>query len=91
MALTSSVKEELSRLEIKRSSERRAELSALLRFAGGLHIVSGRIVVEAEVDSAATARRVRRTVGEVFGHESEIVVVTGGGLRRGSSYVVRVV
>ena len=91
MALTSSVKEELSRLEIKRSSERRAELSALLRFAGGLHIVSGRIVVEAEVDLGATARRVRRAVHEVFGHDSEIVVVSGGGLRRGSSYVVRVV
>ncbi|KUG56377.1 sporulation protein [Kocuria rosea subsp. polaris] len=91
MALTSSVKEELSRLEIKRSSERRAELSALLRFAGGLHIVSGRIVVEAEVDLGATAHRVRRAVHEVFGHESEIVVVSGGGLRRGSSYVVRVV
>jgi DNA-binding protein WhiA len=91
VALTSSVKEELSRLEVKKSSERRAELSALLRFSGGLHIVSGRIVIESEVDSAATARRIRRAVTEVFGHASELVVVSGGGLRRGNSYVVRVV
>ena len=91
MALTAAVKEELSRLDIKKSSVRKAEVSALLRFAGGLHIVSGRIVIEAEVDTAATARRLRAAIAEMYGHQSEIVVVSGGGLRRGSRYVVRVV
>ena len=91
MALTAAVKEELSRLEIKKSSVRKAEVSALLRFAGGLHIISGRIVIEAEVDAAATARRLRMAIAEMYGHQSEIVVVSGGGLRRGSRYVVRVV
>ncbi|MBP2414558.1 DNA-binding protein WhiA [Arthrobacter stackebrandtii] len=91
MALTAAVKEELSRLEIKKSSVRKAEVSALLRFAGGLHIISGRIVIEAEVDTAATARRLRLAIAEMYGHQSEIVVVSGGGLRRGSRYVVRVV
>lgn len=91
MALTAAVKEELSRLEIKKSSVRKAEVSALLRFAGGLHIISGRIVIEAEVDTAATARRLRVAIAEMYGHQSEIVVVSGGGLRRGSRYVVRVV
>ena len=32
---------------------RKAEIAALLRFAGGLHIVGGRIVVEAELDTGA--------------------------------------
>ena len=32
----------------------------MLRFAGGLHIVSGRIVVEAELDTGAAARRLRK-------------------------------
>ena len=91
MALTASVKEELSRLDVKKVSERKAEVSALLRFAGGLHIISGRIVIEAEVDLAATARRLRAAIFEVYGHQSEIIVVSGGGLRRGSRYVVRVV
>ena len=91
MALTAAVKEELSRLDIKKSSVRKAEVSALLRFAGGLHIVSGRIVIEAEVDTAATARRLRAAIAEMYGHQSEIVVVSGGGLRRGSRYVIRVV
>jgi DNA-binding transcriptional regulator WhiA len=40
MALTASVKDELSRLDIKKSSVRKAEVSAMLRFAGGLHIIS---------------------------------------------------
>lgn len=91
MALTQSVKDELSRLTVKKSSERKAEVSAVLRFAGGLHIISGRIVIEAEVDLAATARRLRAAIAEVYGHPSEIIVVSGGGLRRGSRYVVRVV
>ncbi|GAA5230242.1 DNA-binding protein WhiA [Arthrobacter cryoconiti] len=92
MALTAAVKEELSRLDIRKSSVRKAEVSALLRFAGGLHIISGRIVIEAEVDSAATARRLRIAISEIYGHQSEIVVVSGGGgLRRGNRYIVRVV
>src|SRR6476469_10027086 len=76
MALTASVK---------------AEVSAMLRFAGGLHIISGRIVIEAEVDLASTARRLRAAIAEVYGHQSEIIVVSAGGLRSASRYVVRVV
>src|SRR3954447_5119558 len=91
MALTAAVKDELSRLEIRKSSVRKAEVSAMLRFAGGLHIISGRIVIEAEVDLTATARRLRTAIAEVYGHNSEIIVVSGGGLRRGNRYVVRVV
>ena len=79
MALTASVKEELSRLDIKKSSVRKAEVSAMLRFAGGLHIISGRIVIEAEVDLASTARRLRAAIAEVYGHQSEIIVVPAAG------------
>jgi len=90
VALTADVKEELSHLDVKKSSVRRAEVSALLRFAGGLHIVSGRIVIEAEVDLASTARRLRAAIAEVYGHTCDIMVVSGGGFRRGNRYIVRV-
>jgi DNA-binding protein WhiA len=63
----------------------------MLRFAGGLHIVGGRIVVEAEVDTGATARRLRKDIAEVYGHASDVTVVAAGGLRKGSRYLVRVV
>ena len=51
MAMTADVKDELSRLAVARTCCRKAEVCALLRFGGGLHIVGGKIVVEAEFDS----------------------------------------
>ncbi|MDI2126287.1 DNA-binding protein WhiA [Yinghuangia seranimata] len=90
MAMTAAVKDELSRLPVTRSCCRKAEVSALLRFAGGLHLVGGRIVVEAELDTGAAARRVRKDILEVYGHQSELLVVSAGGLRKTSRYVVRV-
>ncbi len=91
MAMTAAVKDELSRLAVTRPCCRKSEVSAMLRFAGGLHIVSGRIVVEAELDTGAAARRLRRDVAEVFGHPSDVAVMAPGGLRKGSRYVVRIV
>ncbi len=91
MAMTASVKDELARLDVTKPCCRKAEVAALLRFGGGLHIVSGKIVVEAELDTGAAARRLRRDIADVYGHESDIAMVTGGGLRKGSRYVVRVV
>ena len=90
MALTAQVKDELARLPIEKTSCRKAEVSSLLRFAGGLHLVSGRIVIEAELDTAIAARRLRQAISEVYGHGSEIIVVSAGGIRRGSRYVIRV-
>jgi cell division protein WhiA len=90
MAMTAAVKDELAHLEVTKPCCRKAEVSAMLRFAGGLHIVGGRIVVEAEVDNGATARRLRKDIAEVYGHPSEVAVVAPGGLRKGSRYVVRV-
>jgi DNA-binding protein WhiA len=91
MSLTRAVKDELARLRVDKVCCRKAEVSAALRFAGGLHIISGRIVVEAELDTGMAARRIRQTISEVYGHSSDLVVVSGGALRRGNRYLVRVV
>ncbi len=91
MALTATVKDELARVVVDKVSCRKAEVATMLRFAGGLHIVSGRIVIEAELDIAAGARRLRQFLQETYGHSSEIIVVSGGGLKKGNRYVVRVV
>lgn len=90
MAMTAEVKDELSRLAITQVSCRRAEVSALLRFAGGLHIVAGRVVVEAEVDLGSIARRLRREIFELYGYSADVHVLSAGGLRKSSRYVVRV-
>jgi cell division protein WhiA len=91
MAMTAQVKAELASTKVTKSCCRKAEVSSMLRFAGGLHIQSGRIVIQAELDLGATARRLRRDIFEVYGHHSDVLVVSGNGLRKGTRYVVRVV
>jgi cell division protein WhiA len=91
MAMTAQVKAELASTQVTKACCRKSEVSSMLRFAGGLHIVSGRIVVEAELDTGAAARRLRRDISEVYGHPSEVGMVAGNGIRKGSRYVVRVV
>ena len=90
MALTALVKEELAQYEASKASVRKAEVSTILRFTGALHFVAGRIVIESEVDTEQTAQRMQQTIAEIYGHESELTSVTGGGLRRGGRYIVRV-
>ncbi|OLM14723.1 Cytoplasmic hypothetical protein [Pseudonocardia sp. Ae505_Ps2] len=89
--MTATVKDELSRLTVTKQSSRRAEVASLLRFAGGLHIVGGRVVIEAEVDTGSVARRLRREIHELYGHTADAHVITAGGLRRSARYVIRVI
>src|SRR5664279_953341 len=87
MALTQQVKSELATVVTTKPCCRRAEAAAMLRFSGGLHLAGGQIIVEAELDTGAAARRLRSTITEVFGLQSELVTVTSSGLRRGTRYI----
>ena len=89
MALTQQVKSELATKSVAKPDLRRAEVSSMLRFAGGIHLVGGRIVVEAELDMGATARRLRAFVTEIYGFDSEVIVMNQSGVKRGTRYVVR--
>jgi DNA-binding protein WhiA len=89
-AMTPTVKDELSRLPTGKACCRRAEMAVILRFAGGLHLANGRVVVEAELDTASVARRLRQEIAEVFGHPSEIAMLAAGGLRRSARWLIRV-
>ncbi|HEY0373441.1 MAG TPA: DNA-binding protein WhiA, partial [Amnibacterium sp.] len=40
MALTAEVKDELTHVEVGKTSVRAAELATILRFSGGLHLIS---------------------------------------------------
>ena len=57
MAMTAAVKDELSRLSVTKPCCRKAEVSSLLRFAGGLHIAAGKVLIEVELDTSQSARR----------------------------------
>ena len=90
VAMTAEVKDELSRLVINSVSARRAEVASLLRFAGGLHIVAGRVVVEAEVDLGVIARRLRKDIHDLYGYNAVVHVLSASGIRKSTRYVVRV-
>jgi DNA-binding protein WhiA len=91
LALTADVKDELARVEVSKTTVRAAELATILRFSGGLHLISGRITVESELDSTHLARRVRRDLAEIYGVRSDVSVISASGIRKGNHYLVRVV
>lgn len=88
--MTSAVKDEMSRVEVTKVCCRKAEAVAMLRYGGALHLVGRQIVVEAELDTGAAARRLRATIKDIYGHDSELAVVQPAGIRKGTRYVVRV-
>jgi DNA-binding protein WhiA len=88
--MTAMVKDELSRVGISNPSERKAEVTALLRFSDGVHIVGGRVIIEAELDAGSVARRLRRDISEVYGYTSAVSVLADGSSQRGVRYLVRI-
>jgi cell division protein WhiA len=90
VALTAEVKEELGSIQSGKTTVRAAELATILRFSGGLHVISGRIAVESEVESEQLAKRIRKDIAELYGVRAEITIVSASGVRRTSHYLVRV-
>lgn len=90
MALTADVKDELLGVQVSKTTVRAAELATILRLAGGLHMISGRIAVESELDTPELARHVRKALAELYGVRSEVSVISASGIRRTTQYLVRV-
>ncbi|SDL62637.1 DNA-binding protein WhiA [Tessaracoccus oleiagri] len=91
MALTQKLKAELASVATPQADVRRAEAIAMLRFGGGLHLVGGRIVIEAELDTAAAARRLRTFLADLYDASSELMVINPSGIHRNPRYTLRVV
>ena len=91
MALTTDVKAELVHIRNAPPTVRVAEVTAVLRFAGGLHSIANRVAVEAEVDAELLARRVARDLAELFGVRPEIAQVQGASGHESARYAVRVI
>lgn len=91
MSPTADVKTELVAVRDPRPAARVAELTAILRFSGGLHSIAGRVAVEAELESDQLARRVARDIVELYGVRPELHRVQASGGRTGASFAVRVI
>lgn len=91
MPSTPDVKNELVRVPATQIGERVTELATVLRLAGGLHTISGRIALEAELHTPAIVQRVRRDLMEIYGVRSEAKQMPAASTRPGSpQFVVRV-
>ena len=90
MALTHAIKEELAKVQPANGLVRAAELATILRFCGGLHLISGRIAIEVELDSANVAKRIAKAITELYGIQAELSVLNAGGLRKSGGFQVRV-
>lgn len=86
MPLTAQVKQELMRHRYPTGRLRAAELASLLRFAGGLHHISGHIVIEVVLDSPELTERVRRGLAELYGAPAQLVESVGAP----GEYVLRI-
>jgi DNA-binding protein WhiA len=84
------LKEELAGIQTGKTTIRAAELSTILRFSGGLHLISGRIAVESELETEQLARRVLKDIAELYGVRADISVIAASGARRTSHFLVRV-
>ena len=90
MGLTADVKEELTRIQSGKTTVRAAQLATMLRFSGGLHVISGRIAVESEVETEQLAKAIRRDIAELYGVRADISIISASGARRSTNYLVRV-
>jgi len=86
--MTDAVKDELGRLPSKKTCCRKAEVSAIARFAGRIISEDGQIRVEFELDTLQAARRLAKDFEEIYGHKSHINRIEGSGLRKGSRHAV---
>jgi len=71
--VTERVLAELTGVRVAAWCCRRAELVGVLRFAGQLHPMGGRVVVLARVGSLAAAVRVQRGLYEVYGCRADVL------------------
>lgn len=91
MPSTPDVKSELVQVRSQRTGERIAELATILRLSGGLHTISGRIALEAELHTPAIVQRVRKDLAEIYGVRSDAKQMPAASTRPGApQFVVRV-
>ncbi len=84
MPSTPDVKNELVRVVSHQVGERMSELATILRLAGGLHTISGRIALEAELHTPAIVQRVRKDLAELYGVRSDAKQMPAASTRPGS-------
>ncbi|ANE04097.1 DNA-binding protein WhiA [Corynebacterium crudilactis] len=91
MSLTSDIKEELTRVNVVKNSVRAAEVSAILRFAGEMQVVAGRLVIEANLDSLHAGKRLQQFIQTLYNSDVDVHTVNPTVSRKSPRYLVRII
>ena len=92
-SFTERVRQELARRPIGTDADVRAELSAIVRFAGSLALRGGdppQVAIEVATTSGAVARRTYGLLVHRYGVRPELLVRAPGGVRRRTTYGVHI-
>lgn len=90
MSLTTRVKDELVAVDDPSSSIRVAEIATLMRFAGVMHLVSGKLAIDVELDHLPSAQRLRKAIHAAFGLQSGAKTSPANANKKVETYLVRV-
>lgn len=91
MSFTAEVKEELARIETTKPCCARAELSALVRVEGTLHLTGGgHMRLEIATETASVARKIIKLLRGIFNLQTELTVRRSV-LHRSNNYLITVI
>lgn len=75
MALLDDVKSELAAIDNELPAARKAQVTAMIRFGGGLRLVQRQIIVQAQFDSLEAAKWLQDNIRDLYGHEAALTQV----------------
>ncbi|WP_051237876.1 DNA-binding protein WhiA [Lacticigenium naphthae] len=88
MSYAAEVKKELTQLEVH-PEHAKAELAALIRMNGSIHLLNQQFVLNVQTENAAIARRMYVLLKDNFQVESELLVRKKMKLKKNNVYIVR--
>ncbi|NEG89180.1 DNA-binding protein WhiA [Bifidobacterium aerophilum] len=75
MALLDDVKSELAAIDNELPAARKAQVTSMIRFGGGLRLVQRQIIVQAQFDSLEAAKWLQENIKDLYGHEAVLTQV----------------
>ncbi|MBE3554067.1 MAG: DNA-binding protein WhiA [Thermicanus sp.] len=89
MSFASQTKKELTQIPLEPCCQR-AELSAMIKMNGSLHLHLHRMILDITTENAAIARRIYTLLKERFGIQGEVLVRKKMRLKKNNTYIIRI-
>ncbi|MGN7457837.1 DNA-binding protein WhiA [Paenibacillus pasadenensis] len=90
MSFAAQTKKELTLVENQDACCEQAELSALIRMNGSVHLSSRKVILDISTENAAIARRIYSLIKKLFDVHTELLVRKKMRLKKNNVYIVRI-